>query len=477
MSFTPDEIAAQLEELLPVMHNEMALAASSLNAWQIVRGELARSQSIGKAVRAILDQAIDSIRPIGEIKDIPEWRYYSILDGLYRKQQKPVQVYRELNISKAHFHRQRIAAVKALATLLFHQESALKPQGEWRAALPAPSYSCLFGANALIERVVNALANRNGPPVVVIDGFGGIGKTSAGRAAALQAMTAGLFQTLIWQTAQRALLTWGEIQTLDRPAFTADALLNHIARASGMSQIIPMPAEIKTRAIHGLLNEIPTLLVVDNLETAVDVRALVDTLYQLVGGPATKILLTSRQQLGTLNPMVACHVQPLTCADTLAFVRHHAAEQGEMELAGASDAVLRPIHDVTGGHPLAIKLVVGQANALPLEQILDRLRNARASEALYAFIYRQSWKMISADAQEILLSLPHLAPGGAAWQDIETVSELPSQRLNAALEELTRFSLVNCAGDGTKTYSLHPLMRHFIVSDLMEQWGADSAHE
>jgi hypothetical protein len=122
---------------------------------------------------------------------------------------------------------------------------------------------------------------------------------------------------------------------------------------------------------------------------------------------------------------------------------------------------------------LAIKLLIGQASALPLEQALQRFQSLTpASRDFYTFVYCAAWQMLSPAAQETLLSLPHLAPSGARWEEVAAVCGLPAEALNAALCQLVQLSLVQVTGDGAKAYSLHPLTRQFILSDLIGQWEA-----
>jgi hypothetical protein len=218
-------------------------------------------------------------------------------------------------------------------------------------------------------------------------------------------------------------------------------------------------------------------LVVDNLETVADGRALLDILQQLARTPGTRVLMTSRYRLENFDPLASVHVQRLGPADTLACLRHTAAERGLPALAEAPEAQLEPAYAITGGHPLAIKLVVGLSSALPWKQVLLRLEHPPGvGEQFYRFIYRRSWELLSEDARQVLLSLPHLAPAGAGWDELLAVSGLDVKALSAAVVELVRFSLVDPLGAGLeRRYSLHPLTRHFILSDLVGYWPLPEA--
>ena len=417
----------------------------------------------GQALQAALDAHIDALRKQpGEAGQAGQ-----LLDAVFRQRLPPQAVYRDrLHISKTHFYRQRRRALLLLTAAWEASQGAAAPQ-PWESRLPPPSYTRLFGAQTLIDQALQALADPAGPPLVVLDGLGGLGKTAAGRETAHQALSGGLFQDVIWQTAVRTRFTWGEVRCLDQPALTADSLLNGLAEALGAPEWIPLPETLKVKAACERLAQQPSLLVVDNLETAADVHAILGLLRRLAAAGRVRILITSRHQLDDLGPARACHLRPLAQADALAFIRYHAAEQGQVDLSRAGEPTLAEIHAATQGHPLAIKLVIGQLGVLPLDQAIHSLQALeRSSDPFYTFIYRHSWSLLSRLGRETLLSLPHLAPEGAAWDELLAVSGLEPDDLNHGLGELVRFSLVNADGGLEKHYSLHPLTRQFILAEL-----------
>jgi hypothetical protein len=61
------------------------------------------------------------------------------------------------------------------------------------------------------------------------------------------------------------------------------------------------------------------------------------------------------------------------------------------------------------------------------------------------------------------VDLAQLPEAGGTWDELVTRSELPEAALRGALAALTAHSLLQVAGLETKTYSLHPLTRHFVA--------------
>ena len=109
--------------------------------------------------------------------------------------------------------------------------------------------------------------------------------------------------------------------------------------------------------LRQVLRRRPHLVVIDNLETIVDLEALLPVLRTLVN--PSKFVLTSRKRLmgkrtftctraGTGRGRVAGTGAP-------GRAQHNVAG-----LAAASDAELRPLYAAVGGNPLALLLVVGQ---------------------------------------------------------------------------------------------------------------------
>ena len=468
------EVLAILEAVLPSYRDPAQLAASPLARWQVAYR--APGHQAGNRVQAVLGAALDTLRPASlAAAESPQGRSYLLLDALYRQGLSPKEIYEGvLRLSKSQFYRERQRAMQSLANVLYQQEKAAAEI--WQQALPPPTYGRLFGAEALVAGLLERMADQEGSGLIVLDGMGGIGKTAIGREAALWALREGMFAALVWQTVARASFSSSGTQPDARPVLTPEALLDGIAQGLSATQWANLPTPEKLAAITRRLAEHPTLLVVDNVETVADGRALLDILQQLARIAGTRILLTSRYRLDNFEPLASVHLHPLGPADTLAFLRHHAAEHELPTLAEAPDALLQPVYAASGGHPLAIKLLVGLANAQEWEQVLLGLEHpAGAGEQFYKFIYRHLWELLSDGARQVLLSLPHLAPAGAVWDELLAVSGLPAENLPVAVSELLRFSLVDqlYAGIGLEPrYSLHPLTRQFIVSDLLGHWPA-----
>jgi hypothetical protein len=144
--------------------------------------------------------------------------------------------------------------------------------------------------------------------------------------------------------------------------------------------------------------------------------------------------------------------------------------RADADFAAASDAELLEIQQVCGGNPLASRLVIGQAATLSLAQVLRALSTARRGSAgadLYHYIYWHSWELLTDAARLLLVRLPLLPPTGGQWDDLAGISSLDENGLEAAVAELVNCSLLQAGGGLSKTYAIHPLTRHFVMSEIV----------
>jgi len=221
---------------------------------------------------------------------------------------------------------------------------------------------------------------------------------------------------------------------------------------------------VRRERLRSMLNHRPYLVVVDNLAMVDECRELLDMLWELAN--PSKFLLTGRHQLQPGSyPWSVLTVGQLAELDGLALIRHEAGLRGMTEVAEASDDPLQRILAVTGGNPLAIKLVVGHLLSLPLTRVLHDLESVEpASAEFYGYLYRTSWDLLSAPAKHLLVQMDRLPPSGGTWEELAAISELPPGDLTSAVAELTTHSLLLGSGFDPKTYCIHPLTAHFITS-------------
>jgi AraC-like DNA-binding protein len=108
---------------------QLKLQVVEQRARELVGGEsVVTDIERGRALWELLKEAIDRLRPANsEPEPTPAWRLYAIAEGVYVQGKSAKEVAAELGISPRTFHRERRAAVEALATVVWQIEGQMHP--------------------------------------------------------------------------------------------------------------------------------------------------------------------------------------------------------------------------------------------------------------------------------------------------------------------------------------------------------------
>lgn len=424
--------------------------------------------SPGAALRAVLQAGLDDLAATDR-------EGADLLARHYLRGETMAQIARASDYSESYLYKKQRQALTDLAQRIWQAEMAAQRHGLTEAQalalaeLPPPTFSRLFGIGAILARVQGFLAAEDAHWLTAIDGLGGIGKTALARTAVEELVRAGRFTRVIWLTARQQFFAWGGVQETESAVMTSAELVAELWRSLALGPLPALDEREIERCVRDALSRQPTVIVMDNLETAADIRALVAGLDRLAR-PA-KVLLTTRHQISAYEGATSVTAHELPAPDALAFVRYHAAERNVPAVLEAPLAELERIVAVTGGCPLAIKLVVGQMHARPLAVVLADLAGVRAgARDFYQFLFHYSWAQLSPDAQRLLLHMPLLDARGTGWEELAAVSGLTGgDAFWRAVDELVARSLLNagCGAGGQMIYSIHRLTEHFILSDLV----------
>jgi len=331
----------------------------------------------------------------------------------------------------------------------------------------------LFGIGPLVADVTRRLSDPDGPALVVLDGMGGLGKTTVAQAVASRLAASDSFADILWISAkQTQLLPNGEIRALSSPALTLDELFTGLAAQLGREDLSARGPQDREAALQTILSAAPYLIVIDNLETMDDYSTLIPRLQSMAG--ATRFLITSRHSLRRYPFVHTCPIPSLSRTDSLALLRHELERQGR---DGASAEALDAVCQAVGGLPLALKLIAAQLGRLPLDYILHGLRTARGqtAEALYTFIYRHTWMLLDDLARQLLTDMLLVSPDGEDVEWLRLMSDLSSEQLEQALAQLMDFSLVEVSGPLERPlYRMHRLTMTFLQTDILDQWEGNA---
>ena len=251
-------------------------------------------------------------------------------------------------------YRQQKAAEIQLCEILIEQEVEKHTQQlrTLEFEMPAPSYRELFGVADMQGKILRQLTDQDGPSVIVLSGIGGVGKTAIAHATTLEAIRNFQFTHMIWLRA--GVYAMGD--DVLASSTTLDTLFAQL-----LSLLWPLQADLPSQEarlarIREAIETRPHLIIIDNLEAEHSTVALLDQLTNI--GRPSKFLLTTRSQPPVQSSVFTCPVDELSLQDSTALLTTHAKE---IRGAGMSTEVAdhaADIYGITGGNPLALKLVV-----------------------------------------------------------------------------------------------------------------------
>jgi len=432
---------------------------------------LTRSNALRQTVRAALALLRDRGR--AEQADLLERRYLRdesvpLLTETYSLSERSIyHRLHEAHVALAHaLWTSEQPEVKVTPDTLLGPEASHTPSPARH--LPPQTRTRLFGLDQKLAQLLSYLDDHDGHWVISLDGMAGLGKTALAREAAGRLTETDRFSDIAWVTVGPGSYTSRGPRQLDLPALTCGQVLDTIATQLGGIDLGPLPLLAKRDRVHEMLHAGPCLVVLDNLETIMDCGSWPGWFWDMAD--PSKFLLTSRHWLEAEVGQSVLSLDQLAEPDSLALIRHEAQLRGLPEVAGASDDALYRVLAVTGGNPLAIKLIVGHLVSLPLDHVLAALETAQPdTDSFYQYLYRVSWDLVSAPAQHLLRCMARLPAGEGTWEALSATSGLSGNDLASAIEALTTHSLLQASGFEEKTYSLHPLTYHFAASQAAQQ--------
>jgi hypothetical protein len=315
--------------------------------------------------------------------------------------------------------------------------------------------------------------------VCLVAGIAGTGKTSLALevAHACNGQARGAAEEISWP--RYPIIIWASAD--GNAALDLNRWLDSIAHGLGHSVVAEKPFSEKRARIMELLDDQPTLLILDNFETVTD-PGIADFIVQL---PAkAKVLLTSREEEGLSAaifrryPPARIQLGGLDEADALLFLRQEAQQladrrQGAVQarlltVAHAEDEALRPLVATTEGNPKALALAVGLIadSATPLSTLVQDLHAAADSVVdLLGYFCRWSWDRCSPEARAVWQVLPFFVTP-ARRAALAAAAGLHGRYFHEALEHLRGRALLDVEDgpDGEARYRAHALVRAFALA-------------
>jgi SEFIR domain/NB-ARC domain len=174
--------------------------------------------------------------------------------------------------------------------------------------LPHRSYDKFIGREAEIEKLLERISPRYGQFISVIAGIGGVGKTALAIEVAYRCLSAKTdnlaspsiptFDAIVFLSFKNS--DWFSTRLLNRPRKESTLLeiFREIAETLNEPIITQVPEKQQQEQVRTALNNKPTLLIIDNMETLFeeDHGKILEFLNNVP--PPTQVIITTREHLG-----------------------------------------------------------------------------------------------------------------------------------------------------------------------------------
>lgn len=330
-----------------------------------------------------------------------------------------------------------------------------------------PRRSAFFGRASEMDQVIRALSPTDRTWGILVDGIGGIGKTSLAIEAAYRAQDTDMFDVFIFVTAKQNILAPGGIRKQTPAARTLDEFLNETARGLGHANISKLVGNKKRQALLDVLRMKRTLLIYDNLETLSkeEQETVADFLRELPLG--SKAIITSRRRGG--EGSVWLRLGRLEWDAARGIIENELVrDMGLADKMKNYKQRWQELYDEANGSPLALVHILGLLRvraALSFEGALKMLRGAHRKDDLVKFVYQEARKDLTPNDKLALSALSYFAPF-AMFDSWMRVVGLSRNALETTIDRLSALSLVDVR-PGEEKYSIHPLTRVYIQDDLL----------
>lgn len=343
----------------------------------------------------------------------------------------------------------------------YYTKPALKSGETAKTSTPnnLPRLQSFFGREKELAAIREALDPESRTWGALIDGPGGMGKTSLAVRAAYDCPP-GQFERIIFVSVKdRELDDDGvrQLGTFILPGFLE--MMNELARELGQPDMTKAPEDQRIRLLLDALRPQRALLILDNLEslTKDDRDQLFTFVKRLPQG--CKAILTSRRRVGSGSELLILEeLDEAAALKTLADLARH-----NPLLAKTSEAERLTLYAQTGGKPLLLRWVAGQigrGNCRTFTDALHFLRSCPPDNDPLEFIFGDLAQEFTDDETRVLVALTYFTLT-AKVEHIAELSGLDQELVETALRTLSNRSLVVPDQEET-AFVLVPMVAEFL---------------
>jgi tetratricopeptide (TPR) repeat protein len=322
-----------------------------------------------------------------------------------------------------------------------------------------PSLQPFFGREEELKKIADALDPESRGWGALIDGPGGMGKTSLAVRAAYDASPDD-FHKIVFVSLKARELDDDGLRDLSGFILSGLAeLFGEVARLLGRDDLLKADETQRPRLLLDALRDTRTLLLLDNLESLTKPER--DTVFTFVNKlPAgCKAILTARGRIGSgAQELILEKLSERAALDTLADLatRHPL-------LAQTSEAERLVLYRETGGKPLLLRWTAGQlgrGHCLTFTDALHFIRSCPEGNDPLEFIFGDLVDDFSEDETKVLSALSYFTLP-AKVEHLAPLAELPEPETDRALRRLVNRSLA-VPSEELNTFVLVPMVADFL---------------
>ena len=331
--------------------------------------------------------------------------------------------------------------------------------------LPITDHSNFVGQQDKLNQLLELLSFDNSAHVIIIEGVGGIGKTSLVLAGAYRCLAASQdrqkspeiphFAAIIFTSAKQEQIVGIQISPRQKQERSLQDIFRAILRTLDGLDTFPGNFEEQWYLVREKLNNQPTLLIIDNLETCGEQQEVLAFIGELP--PTVKVILTSRVRFGL---GVCLHLDCLGIEDGKQLLR----QQGQEKALQLKEEHLQQLYERTGGHPLAIVYTIGQVAVYGVASTLATQVLSQSARDIAQFCFEDLTKALRGQsAHRLLMSLALFSQ--SASLDAITEIALPGVGINAleAMAQLHQLCIIQQTGE---RYQWHQLTKEYALAEL-----------
>ena len=333
-----------------------------------------------------------------------------------------------------------------------------KPAKPEKTTSNLPRLTPFFGRQKELDVIAKALLPQTRTWGVLIDGPGGMGKTSLAIRAA-EIATPQFDRVLFVSTKVQKLSPEGAVAVSNSIVPAYPEMLNEIARLLGLPHIAERPEEERPGLIKAAVQHEKVLLILDNLENLDKTQQ--NLLFEFVSDlpPSCKAIVTSRRRTDVDARII--RLEKLDQDAALEFLEELSADRDLLAKASREDRL--HLYEETGGNPLLLRWIVGQlgrGGCRNLTSALDLCRQAAKENDPLEFIFGDLLETFTQAETQALAALTYFTQK-IEVKFIAELADLSKTATQTALGDLANRALV-IPDEAEETFALVPMVAAYL---------------